>query len=338
MNGIRQGVPLPASPERAPITMARTCRLPVTSGIYCHTGAAGAGWKAVQLAAGVARTRERLQQLMQTDYRLADPLSPYRALARNFGLVVQMAKRDVAARYRGSFMGMLWTFFNPLLMLSIYTFVFGVIFHSRWDAQVTSPIAYSIILFAGLNISTMFSECASKGATLIVDNTNFVKKVVFPLESLSWSVLGAALFHLFISTLALLAIELIAVHRIPWTIVYFPIVIAVFLPFVAGAVWLLASLGVFLRDLKQAIVIITSALLFVAPIFFPLSLIHSRALKILMYMNPLTVIAMASQNVLFLGRPPRWDHLILYAVLACLFAWGAFVWFQRTRKGFADVI
>jgi lipopolysaccharide transport system permease protein len=274
---------------------------------------------------------------MQTTYRLIDPLSPYRALVRNFGLVVQMAKRDVAQRYRGSFMGLFWSFFNPLLMLAIYTFVFGVIFKARWNTQVTNHIAFAVIMFTGMNISTMFSECASKASTLIVDNTNFVKKVVFPLESLSWSVLGAALFHLLISTIALLVIELIAVHHIPWTVVLFPIVIAVFLPFVAGTVWLLASLGVFLRDIKQAVIIITSALMFLAPIFYPMSMIPERY-RILLYMNPLTVIAMASQNVLFFGRMPRWDHLALYAFLACLFAWAAFAWFQRTRKGFADVI
>lgn len=274
---------------------------------------------------------------MLTDYRLLDPLSPYRALVRHFGLVVQMAKRDVAARYRGSFMGLFWTFFNPLLMLAIYTFVFGVIFKARWDTQVTSHIAYALILFAGLNVSTMFSECAGKASTLIVDNTNFVKKVVFPLESLSWSVLGAALFHLLISTVALLVIELIAIHSIPWTVVLFPIVVAVFLPFVAGTIWLLASFGVFLRDLKQAIAIITAAMLFLAPIFFPMSMIPGKY-RILLYLNPLTVIAMASQNVLFLGRMPRWDHLGLYLLVACLFAWASFAWFQRTRKGFADVI
>lgn len=275
---------------------------------------------------------------MLSTYHLRDPLSPYRALVRNFALVVQMAKRDVAARYRGSFIGMFWTFFYPLLMLAIYTFVFGIIFKSRWNAQVSDPIDYSMVLFCGLNISTMFTECATRGATLIVDNTNFVKKVVFPLESLTWSVVGAALFHLLISTLALFAIELVAVHRVPWTVVFFPIVMIVFLPFVAGSVWLLASLGVFFRDLKQAITVITTALMFLAPILYPMSLIHQRLFKILMYMNPLTVIAMASQNVLFLGRQPRWDHLALYAVLACLFAWAAFAWFQRTRKGFADVI
>lgn len=274
---------------------------------------------------------------MQTTYRLIDPLSPYRALARNFGLVVQMAKRDVAARYRGSFMGLFWTFFYPLLMLAIYTFVFGVIFKARWNEHVTSHVAYALILFAGLNVSTMFSECAAKGATLIVDNTNFVKKVVFPLESLSWSVLGAALFHLLVSTIALLVIELIAVHNIPWTVILFPIVVAVFLPFVAGTVWILASFGVFLRDLKQAITIVTTAMLFLAPIFFPMSMIPGK-FRIFLYMNPLTVIAMASQNVLVLGEMPRWDHLGLYLVVGCAFAWGSFAWFQRTRKGFADVI
>ncbi|HET7562572.1 MAG TPA: ABC transporter permease [Rhodanobacteraceae bacterium] len=270
-------------------------------------------------------------------YRLLDPLSPYRALARHYTLIVQMAKRDIASRYRGSFMGLFWSFFNPLLMLAIYTFVFGVVFKARWNEHVTGHVAFAVILFAGLNISTMFSECAGKAATVIVDNVNFVKKVIFPLESLSWSVLGAALFHLMISTIALLVIELVAVHRIPWTVVLFPVVVAVFLPFVAGTVWLLASLGVFLRDIKQAIAIVTTALMFLAPIMYPMSMIPGQY-RIFLYLNPLTVIAMASQKVLFLGEMPRWDHLGLYLVASVLFAWAAFAWFERTRKGFADVV
>lgn len=272
-----------------------------------------------------------------SSYRLLDPLSPYIALKRHFALIVQMAKRDVAQRYRGSFMGLFWSFFNPLLMLAIYTFVFGVIFKARWDERVSNHVAFAVILFAGLNVSTMFSECAGKAATLIVDNVNFVKKVVFPLETLSWSVLGAALFHLLISTTALLLIELVAVRHIPWTVVLFPVVIAVFLPFVAGTVWLLASLGVFLRDIKQAIAIITTALMFLAPILYPMSMIPGQY-RVLLYLNPLTVIAMASQKVLFMGEMPRWDHLGLYLVVSGLFAWAAFAWFQRTRKGFADVV
>ena len=126
-------------------------------------------------------------------YRLLDPLSPYIALKRHFALIVQMAKRDVIGRYRGSFAGLLWSFINPLLMLVIYTFVFGVIFKARWNAQITSHFEYAVMLFAGLNINQFFSECANKAPALIIQNTNFVKKIVFPLESLSWSTLGAAL-------------------------------------------------------------------------------------------------------------------------------------------------
>src|SRR5579875_2713883 len=141
-----------------------------------------------------------------TAYRLIDPLSPYIALKRHFALIVQMAKRDVAGRYRGSFAGLFWSFFNPLLMLVIYTFVFGVIFKARWNGQVSGHFGFALVLFAGLNINSLFAECANRAATLIIENTNFVKKVVFPLETLSWSTLGSALFHLLISTIALLVI------------------------------------------------------------------------------------------------------------------------------------
>jgi lipopolysaccharide transport system permease protein len=275
---------------------------------------------------------------MNSAYRLLDPLSPYRALRRHFALVTQMARRDVAGRYRGSFMGLFWSFFNPLLMLMIYTFVFGVIFKSRWNAQVAGHFQFAVILFAGLNINSMFAECANRAPTLIVENTNFVKKVVFPLEILSWSVLGSALFHLMISTTVLLLISMLSNGgTIVWTVLLFPVVVACFVPFVAGTIWLLASLGVFLRDLKQAIGIITTMLMFLAPIMYPREVIPPQY-RDLLYINPLTVIVEASQDVLVWGRMPEWNHLAIYLLVACLFAWGAFAWFERTRKGFADVL
>lgn len=274
---------------------------------------------------------------MTSAYRLIDPFSPYVALQRHFALIVQLARRDVAKRYRGSLAGLFWSFFNPLLMLVIYTFVFGVIFRARWDAQVEGHFQYAIVLFAGLNISTVFTECANKATTLIEEHATYVKRVVFPLETLSWSTFGAALFHLLISTLALLVLLLIVKHSVPWTVVLFPIVVACFAPFIIGTVWLLASLGVFLRDIKQVVSIFASALMFLAPILYPMSMIPGKY-RIFLYLNPLTVIAMASQNVLFFGRLPRWDHLALYVVISGLFAWGAFAWFEQTRKGFADVI
>ena len=274
---------------------------------------------------------------MKSAYRLADPLVPYRALFRHFPLISQMARREVVGRYRGSFIGLLWSFFNPLLMLGIYTFVFGMIFKSHWTGPRAENVNFAVILFAGLNINSMFSECANRAPMLIVDNTNFVKKVVFPLEVLSWSTLGSALFHLLVSTVVLLVFELIVQGSIPWTMIYFPIIIVAFLPFVAGIVWFLASLGVFLRDLKQAIGVITTSLMFLAPIFYPIESI-SPNYRAFVYLNPLTVIVEASRDALVWGRMPDWQALGLYALTACLFAWFAFNWFERSRKGFADVL
>lgn len=274
---------------------------------------------------------------MISTYRLRDPSSPYKALTRHFALILQMARRDVIGRYRGSFIGLLWSFFNPLLMLGVYTFVFGLIFKSRWSDQVSGHFEFAVVLFAGLNINSMFAECANRAPTLIVENTNFVKKVVFPLETLSWSTLGSALFHLLVSTLVLLVFSLVVRGTVPWTVVYFPIVVAVFIPFMAGLIWLLSSLGVFLRDLKQAMGIVTTMMMFLAPIFYPQSLIPPPY-RNLLYLNPLTVIVNASRDVLVWGHAPNWEVLGVYAIAACLFAWGSFYWFERTRKGFADVL
>ncbi|MBM7132353.1 ABC transporter permease [Dyella mobilis] len=248
-----------------------------------------------------------------------------------------MSKRDVVGRYRGSFIGLLWSFFNPLLMLMIYTFVFGYIFKSHWVGQTGGRISFAVILFAGLNINAMFAECANRAPTLIVENPNFVKKVVFPLETLSWSTLGSALFHLVVSTLVLLAISIFASGYIPWTVVLFPIVLLCFVPFLVGIMWLFASLGVYLRDLKQAVGIITTALMFLAPIMYPMSVIPLRYQHFVL-LNPLTVIVEASQDVLVWGKLPNWGLLGGYLLCSCVFAWLAFAWFERTRKGFADVL
>lgn len=274
---------------------------------------------------------------MITNYRLWNPLSPYLVLKRHLALIVQLTRRDVVGRYRGSFIGLLWTFFNPVLMLIIYTFVFGYIFKSKWNDQAAGHLEFAVILFAGLNMNSLFAECASRAPTLIIENTNFVKKVVFPIETLSWSVLGSALFHLAISTIVLLAFSFFVRGWVPWTAALFPLVVLAFLPFVAGTIWLLASLGVFLRDLKQAMGIVTASLMFLAPIFYPEELIPP-AYRPWLYLNPLTVIVQASRDVLVWGRLPDWSLLGGYALIACLFAWAAFSWFEHSRRGFADVL
>jgi lipopolysaccharide transport system permease protein len=270
-------------------------------------------------------------------YRLTDPRAPYQALTRHFALVMEMARRDVASRYRGSFAGLLWSFFNPLLLLVIYTFVFGVLFKSRWNSQTTDSFEYAMVLFAGLNISAFFAESANRATTLVTGHANFVKRVVFPLEILTWSTIASGLFHLLVSTVVLLAISPFFMGQVPWTAIFFPVVVACFLPFVTGTIWLLASLGVYVHDLRQVMGIVTTALMFLAPILYPKTLVPIQY-RGLLYLNPLTVIVEASQIVLVFGERPAWIHLGAYVLVSSLFAWLAFAWFEQTRKGFADVV
>lgn len=264
-------------------------------------------------------------------------LGPWRTLVRNFGLVRQLTKRDVIGRYRGSMFGVVWSFFNPLLLLVVYTFVFAHIFKSRWGLPNEGKSEFAIVLFVGMIIHTLFAECTNRAPSLVVSNPNYVKKIVFPLECLPWMVVGAAVFHAMVSTLALLLAQMVVLHALPITVIAFPLVLLVFLPAVVGTVWLLSATGVFVRDLHQAVGILTVALLFLAPVFYPSSIIREPYRNLLL-LNPLTFVIEQSRDVLIWGRWPDWMGLVLYGLGSSLFAWVALRWFQRARTGFADVL
>lgn len=274
---------------------------------------------------------------MSESYKLSNPLAPIYALVRHRTLIGRMTKREIVGRYRGSFIGIFWSFFTPLFMLAVYTFVFGYIFKSRWTGPAVGHLDFAVILFAGMNMHALFAECAVRAPTLIIENGNFVKKVVFPLETLAWTSVAAGLFHLIISTLVLLAFSLAVRGYLPWTVLLFPLVVLAYLPFLAGIVWIFASLGVYLRDLKQAVGVLVPVLMFLAPILYPIEFIPAN-LKWLLYLNPLTVIVEASRDVLIWGRSPDWLALGIYTLGSVFFAWAAFAWFERSREGFADVI
>jgi lipopolysaccharide transport system permease protein len=252
-------------------------------------------------------------------------------------LIVQMAKREVIGRYRGSIMGLLWSFFNPLLLLLIYTFVFGFIFKTRWGINTDNKTEFAILLFAGLIIYNLLAECLNRAPNLILSNTNYVKKVVFPLEILPWVTLGSALFHMLISIVILLLFFIIINHAIPWTAFYFPLVLLPFIFFIMGAMWFLAALGVFIRDISQIMGIITTGLLFMSPIFYPVTMLPA-AYQHYLYLNPLTFIVEQTRAVLLLGNSPQWLAWGGYFIGGFLFASLGLWWFQKARKGFADVL
>lgn len=259
------------------------------------------------------------------------------SLWRNRSLIMASVKREVLGRYRGSFMGLLWSFFNPLLMLAVYTFVFSVVFKARWNTESASKTEFALVLFAGLIVFNLFADCINRAPGLILGNANYVKRVVFPLEILPWVTLGGSLFHSGIS-LGVWLVAYIVFFGLPHaTIVFLPLILVPFLSFICGLSWALASLGVYLRDVSQIVGIVTTVLMFLSPIFYPVSALPEKYRHIL-FLNPLTFIIEQARNVLYWGRMPDFLSLGLYLLAAALIAWLGFAFFQKTRKGFADVL
>ena len=261
-----------------------------------------------------------------------------KSLWRNRQLIVQMTQREVVGRYKGSAMGLAWSFFNPVFMLTVYTFVFSVIFKSRWGVGgEESKTQFAVVLFVGMIVHGLFAEVLNRAPSLILSNVNYVKKVVFPLEILPVITMGAALFHSLISLGVLLAAFALFNGYLHWTAIFTPLVLLPLVILTTGLAWMLASLGVFLRDVGQTIGIITMVMLFLAPVFYPVTALPEEFRPWLMA-NPLTFIIEQAREVLIWGHVPDWTGLGTYTVVAMAITWAGYAWFQKTRKGFADVL
>lgn len=256
---------------------------------------------------------------------------------RHRQLIAQMTKREVIGRYRGSVLGLLWSFFNPLFMLAIYTFVFSVVFKARWQMGNNSKAEFALILFSGLLIFNLFAECVNRAPSLVLSNVNYVKKVVFPLEILPWVIFGSALFHTLVSLIVWLLFYVVLFGMPHMTLLLFPIVLLPLGCFTLGLCWMLASLGIYLRDVGQIVTIGVTALMFLTPIFYPISAIPARYRQFI-YINPLALVMEDARRVLIWGKLPDWTLFAVFTILSVCAAWLGFAWFQKTRKGFADVL
>ena len=260
------------------------------------------------------------------------------SLWRNRQLIAQMTRREVVGRYKGSAFGLAWSFFNPVFMLAVYTFVFSVVFKARWGlGSEESKTQFAVVLFVGMIVHGLFAEVLNRAPNLILGNTNYVKKVVFPLEMLCVVSMGTALFHTLVSVAVLLVAFVIFNGYLYWTAVLAPLVLLPLVILTLGLAWMLASLGVFLRDVGQTIGIITTVMLFLAPVFYPVTALPEEVRPWLMA-NPLTYIIEQAREVLIWGHLPNWVGLGVYTVAATAIAWAGYAWFQKTRKGFADVL
>ena len=261
-----------------------------------------------------------------------------KSLWRNRYLIAQMTRRDVVGRYKGSVLGLVWSFLTPILMLVVYTFVFSVVFKARWGTDGDeSKTQFALVLFVGMIVHGLFAEVLNRAPGLILSNVNYVKKVVFPLDVLPVIAMGAALFHASISLAVLLIAFALFNGYLHWTAIFIPVVLLPLVILTLGVAWIFASLGVFLRDVGQTVGIITTMMLFLAPIFYPITALPEEIRPWIMA-NPLTFIIEEARGVVILGRMPEWSGLGIYTLAATAVAWAGFAWFQKTRKGFADVL
>jgi lipopolysaccharide transport system permease protein len=267
----------------------------------------------------------------------ATPAAALRGLVRDRGLLWELVKRDFIGRYKGSFIGVLWSLFNPLLMLAIYTIVFSVAFRARWGSAEESKVSFAIVLFSGMIVHGFFAECLNRAPDLITTRTNYVKKVVFPLEILPLMALCSALLHLLVNLAVLLlfcALGGVTVHP---AAVLAPLVLLPLVLQTAGLSWLFASLGVYLRDLAQGMAMLTTVALFLSPVFYPIDALPA-AYRRLITANPITLPIVQFRDLMLWGKPLQWDLWGASLAVGALMSYLGYWWFQKTRRGFNDVL
>jgi lipopolysaccharide transport system permease protein len=253
-------------------------------------------------------------------------------------LAWRLLQREVRERYRSSLLGIAWAFFNPLLSLLVFAFVFGVIFESRWDTgSLGQGPVFSLALFAGLLIYFFFAEVLTRSGGLILGKESYVKKVVFPLEVLSLVTVAVAALHLAVGFLILLAGYLLFQGAPPWTALFLPLIIFPLALFLLGLSWFVSSLTVYLRDLEQLIPSLVQLMMFLSCVFYPVTALPDW-MQSWVLANPLALVIDQARGVLFYGRLPAWGSYGLFAAVAVLTFWAGAHWFERTRKGFADVM
>lgn len=252
-------------------------------------------------------------------------------------LCYQLVVRDIRARFRGSWLGLGWALLTPIAMLLVYTFVFRSVLKARWPGGDGSDAEFALQLFAGLVVYSWFSDAIGRAPGLVLEQVNLVKKVVFPLPLLAWvSVLGSGFFAL-LNLLVLIAGSALIQGQISGQLLWLPLIMLPLGVVLLGLIWLLSALGVYLRDLGQLVAIALPPLMFLSPVFYPVTALPVWVQDIMMF-NPIALIIDSVRAVVLQGTPPPYTALAVYAAASVVVALVGAAVFQKTRKGFADVL
>lgn len=261
---------------------------------------------------------------------------PLWELPNRLELILSLTRRELLARYKGSALGVIWALLTPVVTIAIFTFIFAGIFGARFGVS-SSPWDYAVHLFCGLLPWTMFQEAVLQSSTTIVSHANLVKRVVFPLETLPIAQTLSSLGNQLFGTVALLIAIVLIRQQFPVSIFWLPVLLIPQLLFTLGVAWLIASLGVFLRDIAQGINLVMMAWMFLTPIIYPESIVPERY-RLFVNLNPFTPLIRSYRRVLIEGTAPDWSGLAYFTAFALVSFFFGYWWFARTRKNFADVI
>ena len=280
------------------------------------------------------RSRERTRRAAQLLARFV--VYPVRNLLRHRSLIASLVRRDVVGRYRGSVGGAFWTVIHPLLLMVAYYFVFAVVLRVRFGAGQGSG-DFVFYFLCGMLPWLAFSEAVGRSPNVVLDHSNFVKRVVFPLEILPLNLTLTGLVTEFFALLIFLAALLGTGRGLGWTAVYFPLILVPQLLLTAGLCWFLAALGVFLRDLGQIMGFVLTVWFFVTPIVYPASALP-EGWQWLFEKNPMYTIVEAYRAVFLENAPPSGTPLLVLWAVAAVAFWLGYAWFYKVRKSFADLI
>ncbi len=264
----------------------------------------------------------------------ANPITATKNLWAHRELIYQLIKREVLQKYKGSYLGVLWSFLTPLALLAVYTFVFSVILNVGGRR---GHLDYALTLFVGLVAFDVFSQSLSDAPRLIVSNRSYVTKVVFPLEILPLVKLGGALIDSLFGMLIVLLGGILILQQLPWTIIFLPLMYLPLILLSLGVAWFMASLGVFIRDINNLLTVILRMLRFMTPIFYPITAVP-ESVRFLLYLNPLTHIINNFRRVLLFGQLPDWGWFLVLTAGTFVVCMLGYIWFMKSKKTFADVI
>ncbi len=278
---------------------------------------------------------------------LPSPVRFVHNLVRYRHIIRQFTRREVLGRYRGSYMGIVWSFLNPLLLLAIFTVVFKFIFAAKFTGNPhEGSFDFALMLFAGLIIYNLFAECLNRAPMLILTNANYVTKTVFPLEILPVTVVLSAVLHLLISFVPLcLGVAFLRAwdqpasvpHGLPATILYWPLLLPVIFCWALGLTYLLSALGVFVRDLVQAMLAVTTVLMYASAVFYRIDQVPAQYQGFLRY-NPIAFFCQQSRDLSVRGFPMEWHGYVGMLVAGAVFAAVGYRVFMAAKPAFADVV